>query len=308
MSITKTADVYLDFHGIAQLKADAGRDDPRALEQVAEQFEALFLQMMLKSMRQAGLGEGLLDNDQSRLYQEMFDQQIAIDMAKRRQAGIAEAMLGQLRPAASSGEREGDVPLTQERLRQRVAAFTATRAEAPKAPVPAQPPFEGPDDFVQRLLPLARRHGEALGVAPEVLLAQAALETGWGRAIGRDEAGRSSHNLFNIKADERWPGRRVVVSTLEYEGGVARRQQAAFRAYDSFEESFRDYVDFVRSSPRYREALERAGDGRAYIEALHRAGYATDPDYADKVGRILEREVLTRARADFKEERQPPLT
>ncbi len=314
-------DVYLDFQGLAQLRADAGRNQsPEAMAQVAEQFEAVFLQMMLKSMRQASLGEGLFDNDQSKLYQEMFDQQIALDMAKKRQAGIADAMLRQLQ--APPGEEGGEAgALDHAQLQRRVPAFTlndallvrgAGRIEPVRPAAVTEAPaagFGSPDEFVTRLWPLAQRYGAALGVEPRVLLAQAALETGWGQAVSRTAEGASSHNLFNIKADERWDGARTVVATLEFEAGIPRRQFATFRAYDSFEASFQDYVDFLRTSPRYQPALERAADGEAYIRSLHDAGYATDPDYAAKVIDIMGREQLQRvAPLLSREESQgPPL-
>ncbi len=309
------ADVYLDFQGLAQLRADAGRNpSPEAMEQVAEQFEAVFLQMMLKSMRQASLGEGLFDSDQSKLYQEMFDQQIALDMAKKRQAGIADAMLRQLQAPASEPERSGQGgetgTLNHESLQRRVANFTLNDAllmrqvghipatDRPAAVAAPAIEFDSADDFVTTLWPMAEKYGAQLGVAPQLLLAQAALETGWGQAVSRTGEGVSSHNLFNIKADARWDGARAVVATLEFEAGIPRRQFATFRAYDSFEASFQDYVDFLRSSPRYQPALEQAADSEAYIRSLHDAGYATDPDYATKVIDIMRRETFQSALPD----------
>ena len=308
-----SGDVYLDFQGLAQLRADAGRKpSPEATAKVAEQFEAVFLQMMLKSMRQASLGEGLFDSDQTKLYQEMFDQQIALDMAKKRQAGIADAMLRQLQgaPAAApggeslSGQGGEAAPLNHDQLQRRVANFTLTdallvrqsdRSAPPAATTAPLSDFDSPDDFVAKLWPMAQKYGAALGVEPQVLVAQAALETGWGQAVSRTGEGASTHNLFNIKADERWDGPRAVVATLEYEAGIPQRQFATFRAYDSFEASFADYVDFLRSSPRYQPALERAADSAAYIQSLQGAGYATDPDYAAKVIDIMRREALENA-------------
>ncbi len=316
--------VYVDFQGLAQLKADAGRRSPEALGQVAEQFEAVFLQMMLKSMRQASLGGGLFDNDQSRLYQEMFDQQIALDMAKKRQAGIADAMERQLRRDAGEPPPEAAAAgqLNVDRLRLRVPAFvesrqaaadgTSTRPELEAAGAvtglaPAEA-FDSAEAFVTRLWPLAEKYGRLLGVDPKLLLAQAALETGWGKSVSRDERGVSSHNLFNIKADERWDGARVRVVTLEFEDGMPRRQFATFRAYPTYEASFADYVDFVRSSPRYRQALEQGADSRGYIESLQAAGYATDPHYANKVMDILQRDSFDQYLSGLMDRGAEPLT
>ena len=139
-----------------------------------------------------------------------------------------------------------------------------------------------------------------MGADPRALLAQAALETGWGRAILQHPDGRSSNNLFNIKADHRWDGERVSVNTLEYRDGVARQEQANFRAYDSLAESFEDYVTFLRGSPRYREALARAGDGQAFAAALQKAGYATDPAYGAKIARIMGSDTLGEAMGSIK--------
>ena len=316
--------VYVDFQGLAQLKADAGRQSPEALGQVAEQFEAVFLQMMLKSMRQASLGEGLFDNDQSRLYQEMFDQQIALDMAKKRQAGIADAMERQLRRDAGEPPPEAAAAgqLNVDRLRLRVPAFVEPRqaavdgsrarpeleaAGAATGLAPAEA-FDSAEAFVTRLWPLAEKYGRVLGVDPKLLLAQAALETGWGKSVSRDERGVSSHNLFNIKADERWDGARVRVATLEFEDGMPRRQFATFRAYPTYEASFADYVDFVRSSPRYRQALEQGADSRGYIESLQAAGYATDPHYANKVMDILQRDSFDQHLSGLTDRGAEPLT
>ena len=147
------------------------------------------------------------------------------------------------------------------------------------------------DEFVRELWPAASRAGAELGVDPELLIAQAALETGWGRAIVHDGQGRSSHNLFGIKADSRWSGSRISVKSLEYEGGVAVRARAHFRSYDSFDQSFDDYAAFVRTSPRYGDALRQASDPQAYMHALQAAGYATDPHYAAKVLHIYDRRI-----------------
>jgi flagellar protein FlgJ len=145
-----------------------------------------------------------------------------------------------------------------------------------------------PEDFLRAFRPLAERAARRLGVQPDVLLAQAALETGWGQHVTRGRQG-PSNNLFNIKAGPDWPGARVAVATVEYRDGVAVREHAEFRAYESVEGSFDDYVDFIESNPRYRRALERAADGEHYLRELQDAGYATDPAYADKILSIVNR-------------------
>jgi flagellar protein FlgJ len=301
-----SGDIYTDVSSLRSLKRDAATGSQAALEKTAEQFEALFLQMMLKSMRQAAPSDGMFDSDQTRFYQEMFDQQIALDMAKKRQLGIADLLVKQLgKEQGGVSEAGKGLRLDIERLRlaQPVnrAAAAAVVATAP-TPAPASAPvaaagekitgFTSPADFIEKLYPLAEKYGAELGVDPKVLLAQAALETGWGKSVSRDASGVSSHNLFNIKADKRWSGPQTVVTTLEYEQGRPLRQQAAFRAYPDFEASFSDYVAFLKSSPRYQQALTQAGDGPAFVHALHQAGYATDPKYATKINTIMSSGIL----------------
>ncbi|MGZ4956444.1 MAG: flagellar assembly peptidoglycan hydrolase FlgJ, partial [Methylobacter sp.] len=149
-------------------------------------------------------------------------------------------------------------------------------------------PIQSAEEFVRRLHPLAVQAARELGVEPKVILAQAALESGWGRSVIHNSNGSNSFNLFNIKADKAWQGKQAQVATLEFEQGIAKKVNAGFRAYDSFEDSFKDYVDFIKSNPRYADALRKAGNAEQYMHELQRAGYATDPKYADKVMRIYQ--------------------
>ncbi|MGY3886339.1 flagellar assembly peptidoglycan hydrolase FlgJ [Aeromonas aquatica] len=152
--------------------------------------------------------------------------------------------------------------------------------------------FDSPEEFVHRLMPLAKKAADKLGLSPAVLVAQAALESGWGKRVIKDGEGQMTHNLFGIKADPRWDGPKAVVSTLEYEQGVASRQKAAFRSYESFEDSFNDYVDFLTSGSRYKGALAKADSPERYFEALQQAGYATDPQYARKLKQVLRSDAI----------------
>ena len=152
--------------------------------------------------------------------------------------------------------------------------------------------FDSPEEFVDRLMPLAKKAADKLGLSPAVLVAQAALESGWGKRVIKDGEGQLTHNLFGIKADPRWEGPKAVVSTLEYEQGVASRQKAAFRSYESFEESFNDYVDFLTSGSRYKGALAKVDSPDRYFEALQQAGYATDPQYASKLKQVLRSDAI----------------
>jgi flagellar protein FlgJ len=138
-----------------------------------------------------------------------------------------------------------------------------------------------------------------VGVEPKVILAQAALETGWGRSLIKNGNGSNSFNLFNIKADKSWQGKQAQVSTLEFDQGVAKKVNAGFRSYDSFQESFKDYVDFIKSNPRYGDALKKVGNAEQYMHELQRAGYATDPKYANKVMNIYQSSTMTEFEPDI---------
>jgi peptidoglycan hydrolase FlgJ len=317
MSITAAnhADVYTDFQGLAKLRTEARADSPKALREAARQFEALFLQQMLKSMREANMGEGLMDNDQSKHYQSMHDQQLAIDLSKGRGLGLAETLMRQLggqfpeaengTPVAMNGNHASQLggidvrraPTGRERVAVQATSMmeggTGRELRATEPGVHAA--WESPQEFVQALRPHAERAAATLGTRPEVLIAQAALETGWGRAMPRHEDGSPSHNLFGIKADSRWDGERVAVQTMEFRDGLMQRERASFRSYDSLAQGFEDYVNFLRDNPRYQQALEAAGDGARYVRELQQAGYATDPEYADKINAILGGERLASA-------------
>ena len=163
-----------------------------------------------------------------------------------------------------------------------------------------------PDEFVKDLWPCAEAAGKELGVDPRHLLAQAALETGWGKYLPCDTEGNTSFNLFGIKAGGDWPGNSVAVRTLEFEGGVPVPRQARFRAYASAADSFRDYVSVLRDNPRYASALNTGSDAKAFATALQRGGYATDPAYAQKIAAIAQN--LPNTVTALKSSGNPPIT
>jgi len=309
-----SSDIYTDVAGLQGLKHRAAKDSAAALKETAEKYEALFLQMMLKEMRKTTSGEGLFDSEQTQFYQQMFDDQIAQELAKRGDVGIADMLVRQLSPKEppSGLQEEGPRQLDFERLRLRNIQAVVPQAPvtnaAPVADKPAPMNFDSPQDFVDQLWPLAEKQAQRLGIKPEVMLAQAALETGWGQHVVQRPDGGSSYNLFNIKADGRWSGDKAVVSTLEYRDGVAKREQAAFRAYPDFEASFADYADFLQSGDRYQGALEKAGDSAEFIRELHQAGYATDPEYPNKINRILGSDVFDKVAGEVKKSASGPLT
>ena len=303
---------YTDFGGLNTLRAQARVDPQASLQQVAKQFEGIFIQMMLKSMRAASLGDDIFDSDQSKLYRDMFDKQIALDMASSKGIGIAESLVRQLSKnspeknkidifrvdknkdpiSAQSGK---SLPLTVNKVELELDTFDndLERLELTMTQfVDDKRTFNSAEEFTQYVLPFAEKAADALGVSPMVLVSQAALETGWGKAVIRRPDGSSSFNLFNIKADTRWNGEKVIKSTLEYENGLAKYEKASFRAYDSYADSFDDYVDFLRENTRYHSALQHQGNDKLFIKGLHQAGYATDPNYADKVISIFNRETI----------------
>tara|TARA_R110002050_G_scaffold268113_1_gene409994 strand:- start:46870 stop:47832 length:963 start_codon:yes stop_codon:yes gene_type:complete len=304
--ITQTA---VDFSGLNELRRSATVDqkDQETLKQVAGQFEALFTGMMLKSMRQASLAEGIFDSSQSDMYRDMSDQQLAMDLSQKGGLGLQDAIIRQLGgQLESKANTNGDTQAYgMDTVPVRPALQTIENPALLQKIMQAKPTveiytprmqttmtFDSPESFVQQLLPMAKQAAQRIGVTPEVILSQAALETGWGQFIIDKPNGRSSHNLFNIKADSRWQGEHASTGTIEYRDGVAVKEQAQFRSYDNYQDSFNDYVDFLQTQPRYQNALKQTHDPERFIEGLHKAGYATDPDYADKIKQIMNSSTL----------------
>jgi flagellar protein FlgJ len=309
--ITQTA---VDFSGLNELRRSATVDqkDQETLEQVAGQFESLFVGMMLKGMRQASLGEGIFDSSQSDMYRDMSDQQLAMDLSAKGGLGLREVIMRQLGgqieskvsansdvqaygmdtvPVRSALQSIDNPALFQKIMQAKPEAkihATDMKASAQQTAIT----FDSPESFVQKLLPMAKQAAQRIGVSPEVILSQAALETGWGQHVIKQADGKSSHNLFNIKADSRWQGEHATTGTVEYRDGVAVKEQAQFRSYDNYQDSFNDYVDFLQTQPRYQNALKQTHDPEQFIEGLHKAGYATDPGYADKIKKIMNSSTL----------------
>ena len=324
------ASVYTDFQGLARLRAEAGKQTPEAIRETARQFEALFVQMMLKSMRDASPEGGLFDSEKLGFYRELYDRQLALEVVKGRGLGIAGMLSTQLGAQQSPQQVQPatlPAPVLQT-AKTHVPAAPVQPLVAINSPLPLRPLIdvsgapatqasgagnddwqpENPAEFIRDLWPHAREGAAQLGVQPEVLIAQAALETGWGRKVIRRPDGSNSFNLFGIKADTRWTGDRASVFTLEYENGVAIRKRATFRAYESLGAAVADYVGFLQTNPRYGQALERAADRDAFLHGLRDAGYATDPDYVNKIKAILEQGPFADGIAALKNSRSVPLT
>ncbi|MFK7886249.1 MAG: flagellar assembly peptidoglycan hydrolase FlgJ [Gammaproteobacteria bacterium] len=256
------------------------------LREVAHQFEALFTQMLMKNMRSASLGEGAMDSEQGKFYRDMFDQEMSSALSKNSGLGIADMLLRQFSSGAGAD-------LSADRPTHFVAP---SRSFAGVAAVPDSELSSDPKmRFVQRVMPFARKAAAMLKVAPQFLIAQAALETGWGQHPIRTAGGEDSHNLFGIKAGRSWSGERAQIRTQEYVEGKAHDVRADFRAYESVKESFEDYAKLLLNAPRYQEALGKGADGAGFAEALQRGGYATDPKYADKILRIANGSILKKA-------------
>jgi flagellar protein FlgJ len=268
---TSAATTYTDLNGLAALKADP--TSPQAISAVAGQVEALFLQMMLKSMRDASMGDEL-DGNEMGVYQDMFDKQVALTISQHQDLGMGAVLKRQL-----TGKTAPAVPKTA----------------SGGVPAPPQVLPKTPGEFVDQVMPAMRRAATALGLNPLGLLAQAALETGWGQRMARNADGSPSLNMFGIKAGDEWTGARATADTVEFSNGVATQRRTAFRAYGSIEESVSDFADVLKKSPRYRDAIAAGGDVHAYIDRIGKSGYATDPEYANKLNQILNSGVLQAA-------------
>ena len=280
MQATSSPDVYTDFSSLTALRTAARKDPQASLRKIARQFESVYIKMMLKSMRDASMGDPLFDSQSSKVYRDMFDNQLAIDMSDHGGIGLADMLVKQLqRYLPHQHADDHTTPAIQP------VPVTPLKAEA----LPGR--FSSQSQFIEKIWPLAEQAAKELNVPPQAVFAQAALESGWGQHVNRSANGVSSHNLFNIKADASWKGAKVVVDTLEFEHGVAKRQKAAFRAYPSYAECFRDYVHFLKTNPRYAQALSDSNSAEAFAHNLHQAGYATDPAYASKLIDIMQREV-----------------
>lgn len=356
---------FTDLNRLNQLKVGKGRDSEANIHKVAQEFESLFLNEMMKAMRKANdvLGDdNFINSNESKAYRDMYDQQLAVTMSKQNGVGLADVLERQLgktlhpgaarsnpfaqvasgvqpsalagaAPAAADNSRDDSKLLNQRRLalparladrllagivppaastsEQPLAQSDWLAAKSFAAPADkalsingsdaitgrrlAQPPlapgkaaFSSPAEFVATMLPMAQAAAEKIGVDAHYLVAQAALETGWGKSIIRQQDGSSSHNLFGIKTHNTWQGESARVLTTEYVDGKPTKESASFRAYGSFEQSFNDYVSFLQNNQRYDDALDSAANPKTFVRELQRAGYATDPQYANKVAQIAK--------------------
>jgi len=366
MNSGKLQHSYHDLSSLQQIRTASRSDEKGGLRQAAEQFEAIFFNMLLKSMRQANAAfeaEGLMNSQTTEFYRDMHDSQMASDLAQKGSLGLADLLVQQLDPKAAAIQRkkpdnllmpgqsssELTLPDTQhyaqqsdldllkahaaqqlvqaeviqpgrremsqlspllDKLQQQRERVQAEKAAAEQAmamnvkateqlPEATEFKADSPVDFIRSLLPAARKAASSLGLDPLALIAQAALETGWGKRMIKTASGDNSFNLFGIKASRNWQGDTAVVDTLEYRQGVARKEQAKFRAYESPEQSLKDYTDFIGNSLRYQQAVAAATEPAAYFSELQAAGYATDPNYAQKIMSVFKSSAFEQVRAEL---------
>ncbi|OCQ23978.1 flagellar rod assembly protein/muramidase FlgJ [Pseudoalteromonas luteoviolacea] len=305
---------FFDLSNLNSLRQDAlksagdGDASKQALKKAAQHFESIFTQMLLTSMRKAN--EAFEDQDSPfnsssvKFYREMHDQQMSLELSNNGSLGLADLIVQQLSPTKNGYMPASVVRTGADIQSDKIANGQNTVANAEVKPETAQPAvalqskeveeqnadpksFEGPEEFISTLWDYAKSAAQKIGLNPAVMVAQAALETGWGKHVISKPDGNSSFNLFNIKADSRWKGDSASKMTLEFEQGLPVKKQANFRAYESIKQSFNDYVDFLQSNPRYGDALKKAASPSDYLEALQQAGYATDPNYANKIKNVM---------------------
>ena len=315
----------LDVQGFDAMRAQAGADPQRALKSTAKQFDAVFIQMMLKSMREATPQEGILDSNDSKQYQAMLDQQLSQQMSSKG-VGVANALITQLsrnagfqtggaNGAAGAGmipggqgiggmlgggsagaNNAGDAAMLNA-LARAYSNAQANGALASGKGYSAQsaltPPLRGNgaspkvDAFVDKMAAPAQAASAATGIPARFIIGQAALESGWGKREIKQANGQTSHNIFGIKATSSWTGKTVNAVTTEYVNGQPKKVVERFRAYDSYEDALTDYASFIKSNPRYAPVVEASRDVAGFAHGMQKAGYATDPQYAKKLISIM---------------------
>lgn len=366
MSINTTqqfeqASIYSDLNSLNAIRKMGQTDQTAALNKAAKEFEAFFLNLMLKSMRQASevIGENsMLSSPQEKMYTGMLDEQMSVDLSQKGLLGIADLMMTQLSQTHSVSDNNGEavknrqnfdnvrtigasrrhnpdkvnlikpvevtptkidpkVLLKQASEQQKdlkiIAPISLDRQPEPglkierphvnsvevvadvqptKVKAEKKPLFKKVGEFVSTLLPHAKEAAQKIGLDPRLLIAQAALETGWGKFVMHDESGQPGFNLFGIKAGKNWNGDSIHINTLEVEGQQFKKVNASFRKYQSFSESFDDYVNFITQNPRYQKAVDTTHNAKQYIKELQTSGYATDPDYAKKIIEIYQEDLI----------------
>ena len=305
-----------DVQSAQDLRGQLAKNPQEGLKAAAQQFETMFLQMVMKSMRDTVPDDGMLNSEQSKFYTSLLDQQMAQNLASSgKGVGFAKLIEQQLGRSLASGQADvaagaaeaantaaNSLPLAASDGRhlqyKTVLANLPTSAAYPRAdaaaPAVASEAPSSAKEFVNRVWPHAVEASRSTGVPPQFLVAHSALESGWGRAEIRKADGSASYNLFGIKAGRNWTGETVDATTTEYVNGQAQQSVERFRAYGSYEEAFRDYANLLRNNSRF-SAVIGSQDGTEFAKRLQQAGYATDPMYADKLSRIINGPALRQA-------------
>jgi flagellar protein FlgJ len=287
-SISGTNSLAADAQSLGNLKMEAGKTTPAAIKETAKQFESLFMRELIKSMREASAvtKSGMMDNPGSDLGTDLLDQQFAVQMSG--QPGglsdlIAQQLTRQMGTAAAdkSASPEGAATVENPSTLKPTSQLARPATKTVRAPTANQV------NFVRQHSDIASKIEKASGIPANFMLGQAGHETGWGQHQIKLKGGAPSFNLFGIKAGAGWTGKVAEVTTTEYVGGTPQKRIARFRAYDSYEDSFKDYSKMISESPRYAKVKEQTGSAHAFASGLQKAGYATDPEYAAKLSRAI---------------------
>lgn len=286
--IDNSASLAVSAQSLDKLRMQAKQSPDQALKLVAQQFETVFMNMMLKSMREATPQDGIFDSEQTKMFTGMLDQQLVQSMSSRG-VGLADIMVKQLSQpvrsdvAQSRAESVSAPPVNAANVPASYAESVVNIKNSSSQPASLQ------QEFVRRMAPHALKASQETGVPAPLVMGQAALESGWGRREILLSDGSNSFNLFGIKAGGNWNGKVAEVVTTEYQNGIASKQVAKFRAYSSYSEAFSDYVHLLKENPRYAQVLQPGQKSPEIALALQRAGYATDPNYADKLVKVMNR-------------------
>jgi len=286
---TTSGTLAADARSLSNLKLQAGQKTPEAIKEAAKQFESLFMRELIKSMREATMKSGMLDSPGGDLGADLLDQQFAVQMSGK-PGGLSDLIAAQLSRqtgapeagAANAADKPSPVSTSALRKASALAAYGAQSTTSKSTATPSQ------SNFVQQHTDAAIQVEKSSGIPASYMVGQAGHETGWGKHEIKMKGGAPSFNLFGIKAGAGWTGKVAEVTTTEYVDGVAKKTVGKFRAYDSYEDSFRDYARLITQSPRYAQASQQTDSAHAFATSLKKAGYATDPDYAAKLSRAID--------------------
>jgi len=299
------AGLTMDVRSLERLKSSSSASPKSAIRETAKQLESLFMQELMKSMRASTMSTGMLDNQATEMGTSMLDTQFAGQMTGRpgglsdlivrqleRQMGLKNgAASGDTSTGAANGANGTDalhgLNMSTALGRRSAAAAAPAAADAAGSPANGNQRLSASEQFIRKHQAAAQEAQAATGMAASHILGQAALESGWGKHEIKMKDGSSSHNLFGIKATPGWTGKVAEVTTTEYVGGVAHKVTAKFRAYDSYADAFKDHARLLSQSPRYSQTVAQADTASGFAKGLQKAGYATDPAYADKLTKVI---------------------